>query len=236
MSKRYSVILVNKKTFPEELGPFGILPTNLRVEVKSFDSFMYSIDKVTLFPGSSKRGSYYGHISPKHQITLNQDAKKQAKIPEEATAFAWAYPLFNLKHKIYDPEISFCYFGGFVYLNSSNEIIRVNAIGKGSDLHFGPPTKWDEEYSSYLIKQGRFQSISIAEMKEAGARYFCWINPHERLKNSEFDQRWEPCEHGGFVYLFSEPGVKDPRNCYFCVTSDVKHTENDTVTTFLATT
>jgi hypothetical protein len=53
---------------------------------------------------------------------------------------------------------------------------------------------------------------------ELGIKYYCFINPNEKLTSSKNDgPNWIPASNGGFVYLYGskqEPHIYDR---YFCV-------------------
>ena len=49
-----------------------------------------------------------------------------------------------------------------------------------------------------------------------GARYFCWVFPNETLIN-DFGQKKQYCKHGGFVYLFHEPGFVSLLCLFVCL-------------------
>ncbi|KAJ5073495.1 caspase regulator ring finger domain-containing [Anaeramoeba ignava] len=215
------------ETFPNALGPFGIIPTNLRPKIESMESFIYSISFLGKLGLLHKFNVWnFGTFSPKHPITLDEKSKIIAKIPIKATSFVWAYPLAGVSQLTEDqkaqldltaPEVVFVSFGGYLYFDSSDRVVGANAIGIGRGLFFNGPHKWDHEFTSCLYREGRFQDITIQSMYDKGARYYCWVRPNETLV-SESKKEWKICENGGFVYLFHQnPFEEDPRDCFFCV-------------------
>ncbi|CAF0810936.1 unnamed protein product [Didymodactylos carnosus] len=65
-------------------------------------------------------------------------------------------------------------------------------------------------------KQGRFQDITISAFLELGIRYYCFINPDEKLISNRKTE-WSPCSNGGFIYLYSQDGSPNELDCYFSV-------------------
>jgi len=170
-----------------------------------------------------------GQFSPAHPITLSTVEKKAALIPTDATSFVWSYPVAILidpsKTKGIDwtdPDIAFLTVGGYVYFNNRNLVCGVNTIIPSSHgLQFSKPKKWNHDYTSFLQKDGRFQSITIKALNDCGAWYFAWIRPDEPLKDS-FGVEEKICPNGGFVYLFHQKvfdatDEEKDRDCYFHV-------------------
>ncbi|KAH3763055.1 hypothetical protein Pelo_5107 [Pelomyxa schiedti] len=83
-------------------------------------------------------------------------------------------------------------------------------------MEFGAAHPWPLDLTDLLWKQGRFQPVSIKELFDGGARYFCWIRPSERVwspSGQEYSSTWP---NGAFAYLFGDdPFRDDPRNCCF---------------------
>jgi hypothetical protein len=136
-----------------------------------------------------------------------------------------------------EPLLWFATYGGFVYLEKCGvstagvECIgtggfrAVAAIavspGSGSGLYFQPPQKWTGRFTIDLARKGRFQPITVPLLAKAGAKFFCWINPSERLYANHTDDTTSPSppqvapRHGAFVYLFGSDMVHDERDCIF---------------------
>ena len=161
-----------------------------------------------------------GNISPLHPVTLNAKAKEQANIPIDAVYFSWSYPSIlpktifenpsnkeNISKWLSDPNIILLTVGGYMYFDKNKKLLQINTLIPAIDggLQFSKPKKWDNRFTMSLHKDGRFQEITIAALSEKGAKYFCWLFPMEEIKNEKFEKRIFT-KHGGFVYLFHEPG------------------------------
>ena len=107
-------------------------------------------------------------------------------------------------------------------------------------LRFSAPAKWPKGWSQSLIDTGRFQRVTSPFLLERGAQFYCWINPGETLspepgsespphqhspaceQDHVHKDRWVPCEHGAFVYLFGKSldgsiPKSDEQDCFFAV-------------------
>jgi len=171
-----------------------------------------------------------GQLSPSHIITLNEEDAQKAGIPGNAYSFVWAYPLANVgiltderkaKLATLDADMCFLVFGGYIYFDISGNIVQANAVAQGNALYFSERQWWRPEFTTYLARQGRFQEITIQQMRDQGARHFCWVRPSEQLeagsgKNKEI---WTfPSELGAFVYLFhDDPNVSSAQDCFFSI-------------------
>jgi hypothetical protein len=64
---------------------------------------------------------------------------------------------------------------------------------------------------------------------ELGIKYYCFINPNEKLTSSKKNNRdWIPAPNGGFIYLYSsdtEPHIYDR---YFCISDKPLHEQIST--------
>lgn len=112
--------------------------------------------------------------APITPVTLPEDARRVANIPEDATHFCWVYPPIGFtelsdkkKEKISrrlkkkDPEYTFLALGGFFYLELRNrryQLLQANCLVKAdTGLIFDGPYQWKHEYTKDLARQGRFQ-------------------------------------------------------------------------------
>lgn len=168
-----------------------------------------------------------GVFSPRHQVTLWPGAKRALRISEDARTFVFAYPVNDwteIRYTEMTPAQSFLTIGGFVYLDKEYKILGANtlmapghtwphpALANEKMLCFHKGERWRGEWSETLLRQKRFQPVTIKAMTDAGAHYFCWLRPDE----FGFDSPKVP--HGGFVYLFDEElGKPHQKDCYFLV-------------------
>ena len=103
---------------------------------------------------------------------------------------------------------SFLAVGGYAYLDAHRKIIHTTTLlptNKDSGgLQFKGNHKWRSEWTAALMRQGRFQKITIAALNKIGAHHFCWLRPGEVVTGED----GQPCAqqpsvpHGGFAYLF----------------------------------
>ena len=95
-------------------------------------------------------------------------------------------------------------YGAFAYFADHGAVLAVNCIGLGHDLAFGKPQAWlgGDMVTRELSRQQRLEEITIHALRNAGARFFAWINPGEAFDLGGFD--WVPAAHGGFLYIFRD--------------------------------
>lgn len=71
-------------------------------------------------------------------------------------------------------------------------------------LQFKGSQVWRPEWTAALMRQGRFQKVTVAALNKIGAHHFCWLRPGEVITGDD----GQPCPqqpsvpHGGFAYLF----------------------------------
>ena len=141
------------KIFPDTLGPFGLVSTELLPELNLKESTfelrkkIHQNEELEKLKGFLTEGkTIQGTLSPVAELTLPPSAKRTAMIPEESTHFVWAYQGVDLEEltqeqssqlEITSGEISFVSLGGFVYLkqvdddddgNASYKVVKANAI------------------------------------------------------------------------------------------------------------
>lgn len=220
-----SVFVMETKVFPATLGPFKTLavpfgardfetpPSNAEFESQGC---MWLMEQRALArQGVRSPGAEFplcGQFSPPHPVTLTPEEKVAVGIPDAATKFVWSYPVaaWNALNGGPDAVRSFLSVGGYVYLDDQHKILHVTTLvpleGEGGGLQFGRYAAWRPEWTASLMRQGRFQRITIRALVDVGAHHFCWLRPGETLRSADGTLCTEqPCvPHGGFAYLFHE--------------------------------
>jgi serine/threonine protein kinase len=116
-------------SFPQALGPFSLIETELRPRL-DLTNFTYKLrDRKHRNPELQKLKGFgvrvEGTISPASKITLPREAKRKLLIPQEATHFVWAYQGVDLEELTQEQaatlntenaEINFAKLGGYVYI------------------------------------------------------------------------------------------------------------------------
>jgi len=216
--------------FPNALGPFRVLVTQLVpqiIHMQHGQCGLYAVnlegDVASLRVNDEEQ---YGSLSPPHRLTLTVDNKRKAHIPDAAASFVWAYPLAGIgemkdkrRTQLATKNSSMCLllFGGYLYFDANGTFLQANAIAPGAGLYFSSPQEWRHEFTNVLSRDGRFQEITIASMKDQGAVYYCWLLPGEVLKTS-LGHTWNVPGQGAFVYLFHKDfSAQDPRDCFFYI-------------------
>lgn len=60
--------------------------------------------------------------------------------------------------------------------------------------------------------------MTISTLLDLGIKYYCFINPLEKLTSSRSgDEDWIPAPNGGFVYLYDLHLQPHPYDRYFCI-------------------
>eukprot|EP01084_Bolivina_argentea_P114720 204190_1 len=172
------------------------------------------------FKAKPKTVSVTGAWSPPHRVNLDPKSRRLANIPLDATKFSWFYPakeipidVLNLqKNKTIvakwkeNASVMSLIIGGYSYFNDDNQLLLENTLVPGAKvgLQFGPPLKWNHEFSAKLIKQERFHKITFSHMIKTGAIYFGWIFPFEELFDYDGNSR-VISDYGAFAYLWHDP-------------------------------
>lgn len=157
--------------------------------------------KIKLPPGSGQPRP--GVLSTPQDINLSDMARKAAGIPEEAKRYAWFHAIFpDMTAYKFDVDLTFLKTGGFVYLDHSEPPRPVHMCAlepdpAGGQMLFGPPKKLPRKWSEQLMRDGRFQPVSLDAFKERGATHRCLI-----LNNEEFEGE-SICPKGGVAFHFS---------------------------------
>jgi len=157
-----------------------------------------------------KDSAIVGYLSPLHGVNLSDTAKERAAIPSSARYFMFSYPV-RIKigeaaaraPRSSDPDLAFLRNGGYVYLDASiTRIVGMNAVlpSATGGLRFGPPLKWELEWSNRLVTAGRFRPITMDEISKSGATHFCWIRPNEVMWFGSSGGA-SICPYGGFAYI-----------------------------------
>jgi len=103
------MILIVRKGFPFELGPFGVVPTSWSASDIVWDKLVHGSRNVFhIAQQSFARTSalhamedcftefpVVGQASPLCPTTLNPEARHHARIPNNAAHYAWCYPVPN---------------------------------------------------------------------------------------------------------------------------------------------
>jgi len=177
--------------------------------------------------GDFRKAVIIGQCSPSHPVTHSTEEREAVGIPPEAEEFVWSYPTANWKDVEADPYVldnweeqpnrggaelqSFLSIGGFIYLDHQQAIVAVITYGrppagaKGC-LQFGPPQKWQPDWTEALVEQGRWHNTTMRSLQALGAQRFCWLRPEEIVHPGDgVPLATQPqVPHGGFVYLFHE--------------------------------
>ena len=171
----------------------------------------------------------FGRLSPSHPLTLSDDDRRAAGIPETAQLFSFAYPLPDMD---FDPEAMnidlsrpvnlLALFGGFIYLevapDGSVQLCACNALTeRGAALEFDGPFCLDRiDLGDRLFGDNRVQDVTMDALTDLGVQKFCFLGPREAVWSSDgriclADGSGWP--HGAFVYLYDDRFL----DCYFRV-------------------
>merc|ERR1712059_178799 len=115
-----------------------------------------------------------GQFSPTHPVTLTSEEKQAINIPEAAIEFAWSYPVADWE-ELRGTNIavkSFLTVGGYIYRDRSHRVIHVTTLvpseAKQGGLQFKQQLKWDSSWTAPLMRNGRFQPITIKSLRDVG--------------------------------------------------------------------
>lgn len=136
------------------------------------------------------RDTLSGVISPHCPITLDEDERLDAGIPDGATSFAFSYPVEDLRGQFEwllpfardSPWLFYLLIGGFAYFDKHGDVIQLNALSlspAAAVLHLIGPYKAAEKAIEFLEASERLQPIALKDLVDAGFRSFCWVHPGE---------------------------------------------------------
>ena len=186
-------------------------------------SSLYTDARVCKLLLSGRAGAM--RLSPPSPVNLDAVSQRRAGIPDNAFSFCWAYPTVSLADvkahpslDVADPTVSLLWVGGYIYFDSETRIVAANAVAGGvttstQRLKFAEPEALSWEDAQALSVAGRWQAVTLPEMREVGARYFAWIRPREQLVTRQFPN------FGSFAYIFRGRNARDrdPRDRFFPV-------------------
>lgn len=160
--------------FPQALAPLSVTPLALRPSV-DLAQLTYSVSTETAreLRGLGVGSHVTGKLSPVAEVTLPPDARIQARIPESATHFVWAYAFDWAgmdsdaieskirENKLSDAEASFLTVGSYVYLEAGSDgdphtakVVGVNSVGVASlinqDTHSDCPLSARREFTVHV--------------------------------------------------------------------------------------
>ena len=113
-----------------------------------------------------------------------------------------------------NPEVCFLLHGGFVYFDISSQIVGVHALKpyfnasprgvtpalRGGMLQFGAPRRLAPACSAEIARRRRWQPVTMRHLRAAGARFFVWLIPGERIAGCAIGDKL-----GSFAFLLREP-------------------------------
>ena len=113
-----------------------------------------------------------------------------------------------------NPEVCFLLHGGFVYFDMSSQIVGVHAVMpyfnasaravtpalRGGMLQFGAPRRLAPACSAEIARRRRWQPVTMRHLRAAGARFFVWLVPGERIAGCAIGDKL-----GSFAFLMREP-------------------------------
>jgi len=189
--------------FPASIGPFTMGGVNLarafatfyrnfrefpRPDPASDENIMAGLD-LSAVGWQSFGEIVFCQLSPLHPITLDSETKDAANIPRSASHFAWSYPavidevVLQSAARSHPAEKAFLEYGGYIYFDVQREVVGTNSIAPAPlgtpGLIFGRPQILPGKVEDTLTRQGRFQEITLADLRSKGALEFAWIRPAE---------------------------------------------------------
>ena len=154
-----------------------------------------SVATVTMRQLASASGEYTlsgktGKLSPCSQVTLSDENRKHANIPQDAAFFAFAYPASSMargegRNSLLPQDALSCFtqLGGFVYFDQGMRVCKLSSITLGPGLHFkrqmlSALDGWDRA-RKVLHDSGRLQEATLKDLVRCGVLSFCWLGPGE---------------------------------------------------------
>ena len=230
------VALVLKTTYPDDptkAGEFTVTgpPATLRKlqQISSGSSSRSLLEYATHAASprksaTARRGSttynagdpITGVISPKSEVTLSPEVKKDCGIPDAATHFAFVYPLRHLKRNLGAINLAkdqwgfAVIVGAFGYFDEQGTLLAVNALSivpSPTVLHLVGPYAARQQPALQMTRMGRMSDITIDGLLDAGFRRFGWLHPEEQPGGAPLSEQHPNCPHGGFLYEMADGGI-----------------------------
>jgi len=190
----------------------------LQVTTQPGDDTMgkYSISRMPAMKGLQTFGfGTDGLLSPRSAVTLEEDERSRADLPQNAAFFAYAYPVLGAENielirnsspqtmqMCSDPNLAFVCFGGYAYFDAEGRLAgctaRVDRGPQAEALHFreSAPSWQDDALLQQLEKAERFQRVTVPGQVEQRATAHAWVLPNEGST--------DPSDKGGFVFKFED--------------------------------
>ena len=199
-----------------ELGPckgactFGLCP-NVWVDL-SWDKGVTGpcMYKITNPESVAVQTNLHPHVlegvsrfSPRSEVTCPWAQRAQIHIPLDAHSFVWAHPIMETRSSsswlaAENDLICFLAYGGYVYFDKNDEIVKINGIKVGADLCFTGPfalngnAKRLEAFEA-IQSANRLNNVTLTALKGHISK-FGWVLPGE----------FEDCPLGAFVYQYKD--------------------------------
>jgi len=202
----------------QSLGPFAVVPIDSAslgfMVFPDPSGGLYQVDmgkeRLRVLTSISELVEF-GSLSPSARITLSPEDRDLARIPKNAKAFAFAYPLAGAAEagdmqrlNLSDPHIAFLALGGFVYLDGENLLCGVNALCQGKGLYFcGPQPFRRPGLRDKLFRDGRIQDVTVDSLVKIGIKGFCWLSPAESFTTID-GADGSDWPHGAFLYVYDD--------------------------------
>jgi len=224
--RRSSITPNQEPTMPE---PFSLRLSPTEFEKLNFNkhggTYTVSLNAPELKKLNEAGMSSFGRITPLRAVTLSESEKEVARIPRDATLFAWAFPLSLVAGdsplKPESAEEKALVNGAYAYFKDADTLVGLNSVELGKGLNFQGPNLLSGRPSlrTHLKSTSRCTPVTIDAYKQIGVEEFFWLGPCEEIPSQKIGVEEIPgvagdeWPHGAFVYLFSEKH-KD-KDCFF---------------------
>lgn len=167
-----------------------------------------------------------GQVSPLQSVAEDVADREELCVPKAAKTVAWSYPVddwHSLESNAYSMDKweddvdcfvrlqSFLSVGGFMYFDAEDRVVGLTTVGPVQENDFGrfqfaEPRRWERDWTIALAHQGRFQTITMKSLMDAGASMYLWLRPNEVLETLEGNPlpKQPDVPYGGFAFLFHD--------------------------------
>jgi hypothetical protein len=163
-------------------------------------------------------------VAPASHLTLPDEKKYIANIPDEATHYCYCYPLATTSVwpdgvEKGDPLLDLFHFGGFIYFDKAQQqpkIVAINSFfAEGTPdckIFIGQCLPMSHASIQAFETSQRWKPVTIFINKDPATTVaHAWVTPNEKVGDKQFTR------NGGFAYLYSNKRTGESEGFFFPV-------------------
>jgi len=161
-------------------------------------------------------------VSPASMLTLPDDKKRMARIPQHATHYCYCYPVaasMSWPEGVTpdDALLDLLHYGGFLYFDNSTDtskIAAINACCIGGEpdckLFLSDCLPMPQAPAIALQASGRLKPVTLWSSDKSTIEHG-WVIPNEKVGGKQFTR------NGGFAYVYTDKNTGEQDSFFFPV-------------------